>query len=535
MPKVLLFALNSSYMHTNLAVRCIKNSLIGAGYECDIAEFNLKDKRRKILEALVGAEADIYGFSVYIWNAREMCDFAADLKKIRPSSAIIFGGPEVSFDTDEILERNPLVDCIITGEGENAWIKLCAAYDAGENIPRCINAGTYEDFAKEGIAYGENELYGTPRVVYYESSRGCPYRCAYCLSAISGKVRAKGVEDTLSDLLKFEKIDHIKIIKFVDRTFNFDRERAKQIWCALLDEKYTKNYHFEICAELLDEESFDILSRFPNGKIQLEIGVQSTNPETLRRVDRSDRTDSIISAIERLHNMGNMHIHADLISGLPGETMESFASAFDALYGKCDMLQLGFLKLLRGSKLRREADGFGCVYSKEPPYEVLSTDTLTYAELCRLHDIDDICDRYCTDAFKRSMKLIVSRRESPFEALANIADAFRRDGCRIYDISQPRAYELLYEYTHIGEDRELSELLTLDFLTSQKISAPIIGGHELKRGESDLKRSFMRFADANSIEYFAPALEYRMGQSEYIVDRRMMKAYKAVGGSFVHI
>lgn len=535
MPKVLLFALNSSYTHTNLAVRCIKNSLISAGYECDIAEFNLKDKRRRVLEALIQSDAHIYGFSVYIWNAREMYSFASDLKKVRPDATIVFGGPEVSFDAKELLGRHPYVDCIITGEGESAWAELCAVYDRGDAISRVINGGIYEEFGKERIAYSEDELCGGSRVVYYESSRGCPYRCAYCLSAMSGKVRAKGADDTLADLLQFEKIDHIKIIKFVDRTFNFDRGRAKEIWLGLLDEKYTKNYHFEICAELLDEESFDILSRFPKGKIQLEIGVQSTNPETLRHVERSDKTDSIISAIERLYKTGNMHIHADLIAGLPGETMTSFAAAFDALYGKCDMLQLGFLKLLRGSKLRRDAERFGCVYSDLPPYEVLSTDTLSFAHLSRLHDIDDVCGRYCTGAFKRSLALIMSRTASPFDMFSYIAQSFRRDGCCITDISQPRAYELLYEYAHDGDDRELSECLTLDFLTSQKVSAPFIGGYELKRCDGEAKREFMRFADANDVEYFAPALEYRIGQSEYIIDRRMMRAYKAVGGEFVEI
>lgn len=535
MPKVLLFALNSSYTHTNLAVRCIKNSLISAGYECNIAEFNLKDKRRRVLEALAASDADIYGFSVYIWNAREMYSFASDLKRIRPDAIIVFGGPEVSFDVQEILGGHPYIDCIITGEGESAWEKLCAAYDRGDAVARVIDGGIYEDFHKVGIAYSEEELCAGSRVVYYESSRGCPYRCAYCLSAISGKVRAKGANDTLADLLQFEKIEHVKIIKFVDRTFNFDRERAKIIWRGLLGEDYTKNYHFEICAELLDEESFDILSRFPNGKIQLEIGVQSINSETLRRVDRSDKTDKIVSAIERLHNMGNMHIHADLIAGLPGETMSSFATAFDALYGKCDMLQLGFLKLLRGSKLRREADSFGCVYSDLPPYEVLSTDTLSFAQLCRLHDIDDICGRYCTGAFKRSLALIMSRTASPFDTFSHISQCFRRDGYRITDISQPRAYELLYEYTHADDDRELSEALTLDFLTSQKMSPPIIGGYELKRCEGEVKREFMRFADDNAVGYFAPALEYRVGNSEYIVDRRMMRAYRAVDEGFVEI
>ncbi len=525
MPKILLFALNSSYTHTNLAVRCIRKSLTAAGYSCDIAEFNLKDKRRRVLEALVRTDADIYGFSAYIWNMRELCEFAADLKKLRPETVIVFGGPEVSFDCEEILLAHPYIDCIVTGEGEDAFVCLAEKYATGDALPRIIDGGIYSHFTQQGMLYTPDEMNEGSRVVYYESSRGCPFRCAYCLSALGGKVRAKSADVTLAELAEFEKIDHIKIIKFVDRTFNFDRERAKTIWRGLLSEKYTKNYHFEICAELLDKESFEILSLFPNAKIQLEIGVQSTNPDTLRRVDRSPETSQLIKNITRLHEMGNMHIHADLIAGLPGEDITSFARSFDALYGRCDILQLGFLKILRGSKLRRDAEKFGCIYSDEPPYEVLATDCLSFDELCRLHEIDELCERYCCHAFKRSMELIMSRGQSPFCVLNSLAEGFRTDNLRVTELSQPRAYEMLYRYMHSGDDRELSELLTLDFLTSQKLSPPIIGGYELKRGDSHLKRSFMKYADEHDISYFAPALEVRVGIRTYVIDRRNMKAF----------
>lgn len=535
MPKILLFALNSSYSHTNLAVRCIRKSLTDAGFSCDIAEFNLKDKRRRVLSALVSANADIYGFSAYIWNMRELCNFAADLKKLRPDAKIVFGGPEVSFDCDEILAEHPYIDCIVAGEGEDAFCALAQMYDEGRTIPRIMDGGIYSGFTKQGILYTPGEMHEASRVVYYESSRGCPFRCAYCLSAMSGKVRAKNAQTTLAELLEFENIENIKIIKFVDRTFNFDRERAKTIWRGLLSEKYTKNYHFEICAELLDEESFDILSRFPSGKVQLEIGVQSTNPETLRRVDRSPETDGIIKNITRLYKIGNMHIHADLIAGLPGEDIVSFARSFDALYGRCDMLQLGFLKLLRGSKLRYDADDFGCIYSDEPPYEVLSTDCVNFDELCLLHDIADLCERYCGGAFRRSMALIMSRAESPFGIFEALAEKLSLDGLHITEISQPRAYELLYQYMHAGDDRKLSELLTLDFLTSQKLSSPAIGGYELKRGSNHLKRDFMKYADMHGIVYFAPALEVREGAGNYVIDRRNMRAFSEDNGSFVEI
>ncbi len=535
MPKFLLFALNSSYSHTNLAVRCIRKSLTDAGFSCCIAEFNLKDKRRRVLSALVSADADIYGFSAYIWNMRELCNFAADLKKLRPNAKIVFGGPEVSFDCDEILTAHPYIDCIIAGEGEDAFCELAKMHDNGAPIPRIIDGEIYSGFEKQGILYAPDEMSDGSRVVYYESSRGCPFRCAYCLSAVSGKVRAKDAQTTLEELLEFERIDHIKIIKFVDRTFNFDRERAKEVWRGLLAEKYTKNYHFEICAELLDEESFDILSRFPTGKVQLEIGVQSTNPETLRRVDRSPDTGELIKNITRLYEMGNMHIHADLIAGLPGEDIASFARSFDALYGRCDMLQLGFLKLLRGSKLRRDADNFGCIYSDEPPYEVLLTDCISFDELSLLHDISDLCERYCGGAFRRSMALIMSRAGSPFGMFSTLAKGLSLDELRITEISQPRAYELLYHYMHLDDDRTLSELLTLDFLTSQKLSPPAIGGYELKRGNDQLKHNFKKYADIHGIAYFAPALEVREGMRNYVIDRRNMRAFLTVDDGFVEI
>lgn len=533
MPKILLCALNSSYTHTNLAVRCIKKSLAEAGYSCGIAEFNLKDKRRRVLDTLVAANADIYGFSAYIWNVRELFAFAADLKKLRPAAKLVFGGPEVSFDTDERLLTHPYIDCIITGEGERAFCTLAALVSEGKPLPRVIDGGIYEDFLRQGSVYTEGELQNGLRVVYYESSRGCPYRCAYCLSSLSGKVRAKSAEVTLSELLEFERIENIKVIKFVDRTFNFDVARAKAIWRGLLSERYTKCYHFEICADLLDEESFDWLSRFPKGKVQLEIGVQSTNPEALRRVKRRPDTAALIESIKRLHRMGNMHIHADLIAGLPGEDMASFARSYDALYGSCDMLQLGFLKLLRGSELRREADGFGCVYSDAPPYEVLCTDKLCYDELSLLHDIDEIADRYCSDAFKRSMAYIMDGCVSPFAVLRGLAESFRADGVRACELSQPRAFESLWRYA--GGGAELAETLMLDFLTSQSLSPPPIGGRELKKCDTGLRRAFMEYADANGIAYFAPSLEERQGISRYVIDRRNMRAYEAREGGFVEI
>ena len=532
MPEICLFALNSSYSHTNLAVRCIRERLTSAGFAAGVLEFSLKDRHRRVLKALVDADAEIYGFSAYIWNIRELYSLAADLKRLLPAAQIVFGGPEVSFDAAEILAAHPFIDGIVTGEGEEAWVRIAGARASGEVLPPVIDGGEYADFAAQPMVYEEADA--GCRMVYYESARGCPYRCAYCLSAMSGKVRAKSAEKTLFDLLDFERMSGIRVVKFVDRTFNFDGERARAIWRGLLSERYTKTYHFEICGDLLAEEDFALLSQFPAGKIQLEIGVQSTNPDTLRRVRRNPDTARLLENIARLYAMGNMHIHADLIAGLPGEDFAAFARSFDMLWGACHMLQLGFLKLLRGSVLRREADAFGCVYSTEPPYEVLATDCLSFAELSRLHEVDELLDR-CVNSgvMARSFCLLTARHASPFAMLLRLADGMRAAELRVDAMAQGRLYPAVYDILHDGEDAPLAEALMLDFLTHQTVSPPVIGGMALRRVEHEAKRRFMTFADAAGIAHFAPALEVREGFGQrYVIDRRSMRAFRETADGF---
>ena len=210
MPEICLLALNSSYSHTNLAVRCIRERLTSAGFSAGVLEFTLKDRHRRVLKALVDADARIYGFSAYIWNIRELYSLAADLKRLLPAAQIVFGGPEVSFDAAEILAAHSFIDCIVTGEGEDAWVKIAAAAASGETLPPVIDGGVYANFASQPMVYEEADA--GCRMVYYESARGCPYRCAYCLSAMSGKVRAKSADKTLFDLLDFERMSGIRVV-----------------------------------------------------------------------------------------------------------------------------------------------------------------------------------------------------------------------------------------------------------------------------------------------------------------------------------
>ena len=474
--KILLFALNGSYSHTCLAVRCLRNALQKNGYTPLIFEANLRDRRDEVLQTLFEARADVYGFSCYIWNIGEMLAIAADLKALLPETKIIFGGPEASFDTERFAS---VADTTVCGEGESVISELCAKIERGETIPKTVVAPKASVMADEGIFYRDGD-YKSGEMLYYESSRGCPYNCSYCLSSAEQGVRAKSVEQTLCDLLEFEKLNEdIKVIKFVDRTFNCDRKRANAIWRALADERYTKKYHFEICASLLDEESFEVLSGLPKGKVQLEIGLQSTNEKTLAEVSRHIDSKQVIAATDRLHKMGNMHIHLDLIAGLPYEGYESFKRSFNDAYFCCDMLQLGFLKLLHGTKLRENAEKYGIVYSKNPPYTVLQTADISREELYKLSQISDLLDRYYSSGkFAGCIEFAVKTAKSPFDFYEGLCDYINQnDGRGVRKLSQTDAFRTLYGYVRSfmneSDAERFENLMHIDFSTHEARRMPL--------------------------------------------------------------
>lgn len=476
--KIVLFAMNGSYSHTCLAAYCLRGALEDAGYAPRIIEANLRDRRDEVLEWLYNERADLYSFSCYIWNITEMLSVAADLKRLLPSAKLVFGGPEVSYDTDR-FERESFIDHIVCGEGEDAICRICDGLLCGESLERVIHGEKPDVMGDEGILYRDGD-YKSGKMLYYESSRGCPYNCSYCLSSAERGVRAKSVEQTLADLLEFERLsEDIKIIKFVDRTFNCDRKRANEIWRALADRKYTKNYHFEICASLLDEESFEILAKMPKGKIQLEIGLQSTNPKTLAEVSRHIDSEQVIAAVERLRAAGNIHIHLDLIAGLPYEDYESVKKSFNDAYFCCDMLQLGFLKLLHGTKLRENAEKYGIVCSACPPYNVLKTDDISRDELYRLSRIADLLDRYYSSGkFELCLDFAVRKANSPFDFYDGLLDYIaQNDGRDIRKLSQTDAFRVLYGYVGrflgIDEIAEFEERMHRDFSAHEARKLPL--------------------------------------------------------------
>ena len=434
--KIELFALNGSFAHSNLAARALRTALGDAGFEeVGITEATLRDRSAAVLERLVAADAALYGFSCYIWNIEEMLALAEDLRAVRPDCRIVLGGPEVSYGTERFAKL-PFVDCVIAGEGEGAIVTAARMLQNGGTLPRVLTGAPDEKFGERGIHYRMGEPISS--LVYYESSRGCPYSCAFCLSSATAGVRAKSAEKTLADLAAFEAFEGHFTVKLVDRTFNFDRARAKAIWRGLLDRFFTKCYHFEVCAALLDDESFEILAAFPKGKVQLEIGLQSTNRETLAEIARHQDPATVIAAAKRLRAVGNIHVHLDLIAGLPHEDLASFARSFDAAYPAADLLQLGFLKLLHGTALRHDAARQGIVFSQKPPYTVLKTADLSYEDICRLQHVAALTDRLCEKGrFRRSLDFLMARVSSAFGFFDGFAAYLaHRDGRELSKISQ---------------------------------------------------------------------------------------------------
>lgn len=475
--RVVLFALNGSYAHTCLALRCLRRPLEADGFEVALLERNLRDRRDEVLQALYAERADVYSFSCYIWNIEETLALAEDLSALLPMARILFGGPEVSFDTERFASCD-FVDCFVSGEGEEAVRELCRKIRDGKELPRIVHGAMPEVMRDEGILYRDGD-YKAGEMLYYESSRGCPYRCAYCLSSLSASLRAKPVAAVLADMEAFERLSaDIKVIKFVDRTFNFDVDRANAIWRSLLDEKFTKNYHFEICASLLNEESFAILEKFPKGKIQLEIGLQSTNPETLEAVARHLAPERVIEATRRIHEMGNIHVHLDLIAGLPYEGYARFAASFNEAYFCSDMLQLGFLKLLHGTALRRDAEKYGYVFMSKAPYTVLATKWLSRDELYRLSKIADLLDRfYSSGRFARSLEFAVRRAPSPFAFYEGLLEHLAAvDGRDVRKLSQTDAFRVFYTYAASflkeGALAEFEEHLHADYAAHEARQMP---------------------------------------------------------------
>ena len=459
--KILLAACNAKYIHSNLAVYDLKAYSSDYDEHVILREYTINQPKDEILKDIYSSGADVVCFSCYIWNVSFVRELIRDLVKILPKTAFWAGGPEVSYDAEKFLTEMPEMTGVMVGEGEKTFHDLLEFYIDGKDSLEEISGIAYRsgdkiihngwrelmDLSAIPFVYEHLEKFEN-RIIYYESSRGCPFSCSYCLSSIDKKLRFRDLELVKKELQFF--LDHrVPQVKFVDRTFNCKHEHAMTIWKYILEhDNGVTNFHFEISADLLREEEMELMSQMRPGLIQLEIGVQSTNPETIRAIHRHMDLKKLEHWVNRVHSFRNIHQHLDLIAGLPYEEYDTFHQSFNDVYQmKPDQLQLGFLKVLKGSLMQKEAEGYGIVYKEKEPYEVLSTNWLTYGEVLKLKMVESMVEVYYNSGqFWHTLEYLVPLEKDAFTFYEKLGSYYEKKGYSEISHSRMRRYEILLEY-----------------------------------------------------------------------------------------
>ena len=496
--KILLTAINAKYIHSNLAVYSLQAYAEAHGHKIDRAEYTINNQLDDILEKIYRQKPDVLLFSCYIWNVEYVRELAAEFHKLRPEVPIWVGGPEASFETERFLKENPAITGIMMGEGERTLTELCTYFEQykqetqlltenSENVQKgtevaeaehekkpCSLAERNEELLGEidGISYRRAD--GTVkiqplrsllpmdelpfcyanlkdfehRIIYYESSRGCPFNCSYCLSSVDKKLRFRSLPLVYKELQFF--IDaKVPQVKFVDRTFNCQHEHAMEIW------KYIKehdngitNFHFEISADLLREDELELISDMRPGLIQLEIGVQSTNDVTIREIHRTMCLEKVYHAVNRVKAGGNIHQHLDLIAGLPFEDYQRFQRSFDDIYAlHPQQLQLGFLKVLKGSYMYEHAAEYGLVYRTKPPYEVLESKWVSYDEMLEIRLVEEMLElHYNSGQFLTYLGILEQQYDSAFQMFLDMGHYYRSNGYLDCNHNRVRRTEIVLDF-----------------------------------------------------------------------------------------
>lgn len=464
MKKVILAALNAKYIHSNLALRYLSRFQDNnRKHYVETMEFTINQRLDFIAEELFRKQPDVVLFSCYIWNVEMLRQLCPILKKIMPDCVIGFGGPEVSYESETFLRENPAVDFVMRGEGELVFTKYLEHLDAG-------NPATLGEI--ESLTYRQgDEIFSTPQmhpmdlallpfpyeddfsdvqnqIIYYESSRGCPYHCGYCLSSVENGVRFVPLDKVLPDLQKF--LDkNVPQVKFIDRTFNCKKSHAMAIWKYLHEhDNGVTNFHFEITADLIDQETIDFLKTVRKGLFQFEIGVQSTNPQTIRAINRNVDFAALSEIVQQIKDGGNIHQHLDLIAGLPYEDYDSFGRSFNDVYAlHPEQLQLGFLKVLKGSMLHQKQKEFEIVYHDTAPYEVLTTHELPYADTLRLKYVEEMVETYYNSGrFLHTLAYLVPLYESPFAFFEALSQFWVSENYHYLGLSKMGLFDVLWRF-----------------------------------------------------------------------------------------
>ena len=491
--KILLAACNAKYIHSNLAVYNLKSCSGEYSSRVVVKEYTINQIMDDILKDIYLEQPDVICFSCYIWNISFVRELVPDLKKILPQVEFWAGGPEVSYDAVEFLKKNPAFFGVMVGEGEETFHELAGYYierkpetlsgirgvafrdeNKGRDI---VHTGWRElmDLSKVPFAYSNLTEFKN-RIIYYESSRGCPFSCSYCLSSIDKKLRFRDIELVKKELQFF--IDNkVPQVKFVDRTFNCKHDHAMEIWRYITEnDNGITNFHFEISADLLRAEELALMKTMRPGLIQLEIGVQSTNPQTIKAIRRTMDFEKLKGIVEQIHSFGNIHQHLDLIAGLPYEGYDSFHKSFCDVYAlRPEQFQLGFLKVLKGSHMMEMTGEYQILYKDREPYEVLSTAWLTYGEILRLKMVESMVEVYYNSGqFKNTLVFLEKYFDDPFRMYEALGRFYEKKGYLEISHSRMRRYEILMEFA--GEQKEippeaLSDVMLLDLYLRENLKS----------------------------------------------------------------
>ena len=485
--KFLLVALNAKYIHSNPALHSLR-AYAGDNYQknIELAEYTINNESGTILADLYKRQPDVVGFSCYIWNFNMVSELVREFHKLMPNVPIWLGGPEVSFDARNILDKQKEVTGIMIGEGEETFLHLLKYYVKEEGFG---DLKKIQGIVTRDNAYLERQLLDMNtlpflyedlsafenRIIYYESSRGCPFRCSYCLSSVDKTVRVRDFSLVKKELQFF--LDHkVPQVKFVDRTFNCVHEHTMNVWKYILEnDNGVTNFHFEVEADILQEEELALLSEMRPGLVQLEIGVQTTNPVTLKEIRRHMDIEKLRETVKTILSYGTVHVHLDLIAGLPYEDYVSFANSFNEVYAmKPQQLQLGFLKVLKGAYMHEMAKEYGLAYLDKPPYEVLFTKWLSFDDVVKLKNIEEMVEIYYnSNQFTHTLTVLEKEFETPFELYEKLAAFYEKKGYFVKTPSRMYRYDVLLEFIMpvVSKEKETlyKELLVFDIYLRENV------------------------------------------------------------------
>jgi radical SAM superfamily enzyme YgiQ (UPF0313 family) len=482
--KIFLTAINAKYIHSNLAVYSLKAYAKAFQEQIEIGEYTINNRVDYILEQIYKAKPDVLCFSCYIWNIGYVEELITEYHKLCLEVPIWVGGPEVSYEVETFLEEHPQVTGVMIGEGERTFQQLCEYYVNQNGTLKELNGIAYKDSVSGEVIFTQPQepmnMSDIPfcydhienfenRIIYYESSRGCPFNCSYCLSSIDKKLRFRDTELVKKELAFFiEK--KVPQVKFVDRTFNCKHDHAMEIWRFVKEhDNGITNFHFEISADLLNEEELALIHDMRPGLIQLEIGVQSTNEPTIREIHRTMKLELLKDIVRKIQSGGNIHEHLDLIAGLPYEDYAAFAKSFDEIYElKPNQLQLGFLKVLKGSYMYGHAAEYEIVYHEKTPYEVMKTKWLSFDDVLKIKQVEEMLEVYYNSGqFEITMKVLEPLFDSAFMMFQELGAFYEAKGYFGMSHSRIRRAEILLEFMRERKSSDavmqmLEESLTFD-------------------------------------------------------------------------